>query len=154
MTKPTPAELLAGVGDALEQNVLPDLDRGPARNQVMAAIGIVRRCSGAFDQYGPMLHADCLDISATLHQTSAADPSLATGDPTHDLEAVLAASDGVLSGRYPLVAELSTLQVELSEALAQVLLQAQRLSSDQLPVLRQLLSRMTERETQLGLSPW
>ena len=92
MTEPSPAELLAGVAEALEKTVLPDLERGPIRNQVMAAIGIVRRCGGAIDRYGPFLHADCADLIATLRQASGADPALVVDSTAQSFDDVTGAA--------------------------------------------------------------
>ena len=153
MTEPTPAELLAGVADALEQSVLPELDRGAVRNQVMAAIGIVRRCGEATDRYGPFLYADCVDLIATLRQSSVDDPAL-SDIAGQQLADALATGDRVLGEAYPLPSGLVEAHRALSEVLALLLLEAQRIDSDQLRVLRELLSRMAAREKEVGLSPW
>ena len=154
MTEPSPAELLAGVAEALEKTVLPDLERGPIRNQVMAAIGIVRRCGGAIDRYGPFLHADCADLIATLRQASGADPALVVDSTAQSFDDVTGAADGVLDAACPQPSALAKAHTDLSNQLAAMLLRAQQTSSGQMPVLRQLLERMTAREQELGLSPW
>src|SRR3954452_10886996 len=74
MLRPSPSDLLAGVADALEQTVLGELDRGPARNQVIAAVGILRRCAIAVQRHGPLLHADCADLARSREEPAAADP--------------------------------------------------------------------------------
>ena len=51
MLTPSPAELLEGVADALDRTVLGTMERGDARNQVQAAIGIVRRCAAALARH-------------------------------------------------------------------------------------------------------
>lgn len=142
MTEPSPSELLAGVAEALEATVLPDLERGPARNQVIAAIGIVRRCGGAIDHYGPYLYADCVDLIETLRRLGTVDSAL------------LDESEQLVGNGYPKPSELATVHRRLSDALAEQLLRAQQAESDQLAALRQLLERMTEREQGVGLSPW
>ncbi len=154
MTEPSPSELLAGVADALEQSVLPDLERGPSRNQILAAIGIVRRCSGAVDRYGPLLHEGCGDLLATLRRVVAADPTLVSDVERGGLENTWRRADELLAVRYPNPSALADMQDELSERVAEVLLSAQGRESEQLPALRQLLERMATRETDLGLSPW
>ncbi|MGY9075470.1 MAG: hypothetical protein ACKVHU_21265 [Acidimicrobiales bacterium] len=155
MTEPSPAELLAGVAEALEQTVLPSLERGEARNQVMAAIGIVRRCGGALDGYGAMLHADCVDLLATLRQTRAAAPDLLAEDHAgKDFDDSLRAADDLLASAYPEASSLAKVHTELSNQLAVLLLAAQREGSAQIPKLRRLLERMVAREAEVGLSPW
>jgi hypothetical protein len=152
MLKPSPAELLEGVADALAETVLGELDRGVARNQVQAAIGIVRRCSAALAVHGPILHADCLDISSSLRTMAEADPTLVIDEAAFD--AALESADRVLGGRYPSVVELTDLDLELRDVLASASRQSEATGSAKLGPLRELLERMLKRESDLGLSPW
>jgi len=152
MLKPSPAELLEGVADALAETVLGELDRGEARNQVQAAIGIVRRCSAALALHGPILYADCGDISSSLRAMVEADPSLVVDKVAFD--AALESADRVLNDRYPSVVELTDLDLDLRDVLASASRHAEAIRSAQLGPLRELLERMLKRETDLGLSPW
>ena len=152
MLKPSPAELLVGVADALEKTVLVSMDRGPERNQVQAAIGIVRRCAAAIAVHGPLLHAECSDLTSTLRTIAAADTELASDRAT--FEQVLARADAVLASAYPSLAELTEAALALRDQAAVIAVLAERRASAQLPEIRRLLERMLEREEALGLSPW
>lgn len=154
MSEPSPSELLAGVADALEQTVVPDLERGLSRNQIIAAVGIVRRCGDAVDRYGPLLHTGCVDLIATLRRVSSADPSLVAGSVARGLDDALRAADVVLDAAYPRPSELARVHAELSEHLATIVVDAQRTASPELGALRQLLERLSDREAEIGLSPW
>jgi len=150
--KPSPAELLAGVAEALDETVLATMARGPARNQVQAAIGIVRRCADAVDNYGPVLHAECTDLAASLRSIATADPDGIADRPAFDL--ATDSADLVLASSYPSVPELIETAVSLRHQLADLAVLAERRGSDQLPAIRELLDRMLKREHELGLSPW
>lgn len=152
MLKPSPGELLEGVAEALAETVLGELDRGEARNQVQAAIGIVRRCSAALAVHGPILHADCVDISSSLRTMVEADPTLVVDEVAFD--AALESAERVLSSGYPSVGELTELDLALREVLAASASRAEAEESAQLGPLRGLLERMLKRESDLGLSPW
>lgn len=156
MMKPTPTELLQGVADALADTVLPTLERGPSRNQVQAAVGIVQRCASAVDRYGPILHADCGDTLATMRSVVGADPSLAPSEPAsrRAFEAALDKTESVLDLGYPSVTELRDAAMALHEQLALIVVAAERQRSPVLPTIRDLLDRILAREEELGLSPW
>ena len=154
MNEPSPSELLAGVAEALEETVIPELPRGSGRNQILAAVGIVRRCGDAADNYGPLLHTGCHDLLITLRDVVASEASLVTEAGTQAFEAALRAGDAVLGDSYPRPSALAEAHAELSEQLAVLVVAAQQSGSSQLIVLRQLLERMAEREAELGLSPW
>lgn len=152
MLRPSPSELLAGVADALDQTVLPALDRGPARNQVQAAIGIVRRCAAAMDTLGPVLHAECTDLVSTLQHLASADAGLLPDHASFELAADRAAA--VLASTYPSLGELTEAVALLQEQAAAMAVAAEQQASPQLPEIRRLLQRMLEREQALRLSPW
>lgn len=154
MSEPSPSELLAGVADALEETVVPELQRGLTRNQILAAVGIVRRCSDAIDRYGPLLQAGCVDLIETLRSVSSADPNLVVASSTQRLDDALRVGDDLLNATYPRPSELAAIHAELSEHLAAIVVTAQRTDSSELASLRRLLERMSEREAELGLSPW
>lgn len=150
--KPSPAELLIGVALALDETVLGTMERGPARSQVQAAIGIVRRCADAVDTYGPVLHAECTDLATSLRSISAADVDLVVDRPAFDQ--ALAAAGVVLSAPYPSVSELIETALALRHELAGLAVRAEQERSEQLLAIRQVFVRMQEREVGLGLSPW
>ncbi|MDA3039181.1 MAG: hypothetical protein O3C27_06560 [Actinomycetota bacterium] len=152
MLKPSPAELLVGVADALDETVFPSLDRGLARNQVQAAIGIIRRCAAAIDALGPMLHAECTDLAATLRGIATADPDLVSDRPAFELVADRAVD--VLGSTYPPISELIEVVTLLRGQAAALSVAAERRASSQRPEVGRLLQRMLEREESLGLSPW
>ena len=154
MSEPSPAELLVGVADALEETVLPEIPRGHSRNQIMAAVGIVRRCGDAVDRHGPLLHAGCVDLLATLRRVSSADPDVVATSGAEAFDDALSAADAVLDAIYPRPSELAPIHAELSEQTAALVVVAQRTNSPALAALRELLERISEREAELGLSPW
>ncbi|MDH3683508.1 MAG: hypothetical protein OEV40_26610 [Acidimicrobiia bacterium] len=152
MLKPSPAELLADVAQALDETVLTTLARGPARNQVQAAIGIVRRCAEAVDAFGPVLHAECADLAASLRSIAAADLDLVPDRSAFDGAAD--AADVVLASSYPSVPDLIETALSLRHQLAELAVLAEQRRSEQLPAIRELFERMLDREDRLGLSPW
>jgi hypothetical protein len=154
MLRPSPAELLTGVADALESTVLEELDRGLARNQVVAAIGIVRRCAAAVDRHGPLLHADVEDLVASLAAIVAAEAGLVSEGDRGGVEAALEAGRRVLYSSYPSVPELIEADLALREAVAGVAVEAERTGSSGAGAVRELLRRTVAREAELGLSPW
>lgn len=156
MLRPSPSELLAGVADALESTVLDELGRGTARNQVVAAVGIVRRCAAAVDRHGPLLHADVTDLVTALDGVLATEPALAGAEAvtTSGPAAALAGARRVLDRPYPSVGELIEANLRLREVAAALGAEAERQASTQVTALRALFRRMLAREGELGLSPW
>jgi hypothetical protein len=154
MLRPSPSELVAGVADALEQTVLAELDRGPARNQVIAAVGILRRCATAVARHGPLLHADCVDLARSLEEAAAADPRVVAEAEREGLTSTLADAQRVLGAAYPSVPELVDLDLRLRSGAAAMAAEADRVGSPQLDALRALFARMVDRDGELGLSPW
>ncbi len=152
MLRPSPAELLVGVADALDQTVLDSMERGVARNQVQAAIGMVRRCATAMEVHGPLLHAECTDLTSTLRRVAAADAELLSDRTAFERTLVLA--DSVMGAVYPSVGVLTEAALALREHAGAMAVLAERRSSSQLGEMRRLLARMLERERALGLSPW
>lgn len=152
MLRPSPAELLAGVAEALEETVLTDLVRGQARNQVQAAVGIVRRCAAAIDDHGPLLHAECLDLNESLRAIAAADARL-VADRTA-LDEPLARAAELLAGGYPPVSALTEVGLALREQLASMAVRAEAQASPQRTAISELFDRMLTRELELGMSPW
>ena len=152
MLSPSPTRLLGGVADALDETVLQTLERGPARNQVQAAIGIVRRCAASFDGFGPLLHAECSDLATSLRSIAEADASVVSDRAAFD--DALAAADTVLAETYPPPSALIGPALSLHRVVADVAVTAERSGSTQRSAIRDLLQRMTDRQHELGLSPW
>ena len=156
MLRPSPSELLTGVAEALESTVLDELERGMARNQVVAAIGIVRRCAAAVDRHGPLLHGDVTDLAGSLAAVVDADPALVAAQVSdaRRAEAALSAARGVLRRAYPSVSELIEVDLQLREVAAALGVVAEQRGSPQVTALQALFERMVAREAELGLSPW
>lgn len=71
MIRPTDAELLAGIAEALKDTVLPELARGTAaRKQLQAAIEILRRIAFALPGEAAALEADNADMADVLRQAA------------------------------------------------------------------------------------
>ncbi len=152
MLSPSPSRLLAGVAHALDETVLPAMERGPARNQLLAAIGIVRRCAATVDAFGPTLHEECADLVMSLRSIVEADARLVIDRASVD--AALVTADEVLAQPYPAVPDLVAAVLALHQAAADVAVAAERQRSTTRPAVRALLQRMTDRQDALGLSPW
>lgn len=151
MLTPSPAELLAGVADGLQATVLPELGAGPARRQVQAAIGIVRRLATALSELGPVLAADAADVADTLGRM---------GHPVPESGAD--AGDGAVASLDDLLALDRRLHEVLAEVAATVgagggppgKAAKGEADGEAEAELRALLGRMLDREARLGLSPW
>lgn len=71
MIRPGVGELLEGVAASLEDGVIPGLAPATsARNQVRAAIAILRRVASVWDQVVPTLAEDSRDIEDTLRRVA------------------------------------------------------------------------------------
>ena len=141
MLNPSVIDLLVGVADGMRAEVLDAVEPGPARDQVTAAIGIVRRVARALTGLVPYLMADIGDLQATLGLLDGPlDAATATcPDPaTEGLDALIA-FDLALRDRLAALAEPGG-AVDLGAAERRILLDA--------------LGRMTERDAGLRLSPW
>lgn len=66
MIRPAAEELLAGIAESLDENVLPQLEPGSARIQVEMAIVILRRLAVAIPKTVPYFEADNADVEETL----------------------------------------------------------------------------------------
>ncbi len=138
MLNPSVIDLLVGVADGLRAEVLDALEPGPARDQVSAAIGIVRRVARALPALVPYLVEDIADIGACLAQLGVLGlhEPIESPDPlTQHLDAVIA-WDLQLRDRLAAVAR----EAELDDTARRILLAT--------------LGRMTERDAALRLSPW
>lgn len=146
MLNPSVIDLLVGVADGLRAEVLEVVEPGPARDQVTAAIAIVRRVARALPGLVPYLVADIDDLQATLALLGVPpDATTATRpDPGTDGLDVLIAFDLALRDRLAALAEPDG----ASE------LGAPELGAPERRILIDLLGRMTERDAGLRLSPW
>jgi hypothetical protein len=141
--RPTIPELLDNVAASLDQTVLPELAPGAARNQLQAAIALIRRAAMASEATGPYLWADNADIAATLRKLA---PPLG-----------LLAPESTPACRYPTITELRERNLSLQrdlESTQQTLRTAPQDQRESLtPILRALIERMVQREARLNVSP-
>ena len=135
MLNPSVIDLLVGVADGLQAEVLDALDPGPARDQVVAAVAIVRRVARALPGLTPYLLADIADVGATLAEL--------TGDPPPP------APDPAIAG----LDELLAVARDRRDALAAVI-DGGGLDDRSDAVVRAAVARLTERDAALRLSPW
>jgi hypothetical protein len=156
---PTPIELLGQVADTLAATVLPELDAGPARDELHAGIAMIRRIARCLPLYRQFLHDDIADMAAALR----AMPSDAAGPAGQAAPAggglgELVDRAGALAPTVEPIAELVALDLDLRAAVADLapLAALAALAADPgaTPSLVPLLARMTEREAALRLSPW
>lgn len=138
MLNPGPADLLAGLADALAATVLPELAEGPARDQLSAAIAIVRKAARALPGFAAYLHEDIADLVTSLAELGA--------------PAELLAAARALPPTTPSLDELTAIDLALRTWLAEQA--GGELSDDAERTMVALLGRLTEREAALRLSPW
>lgn len=142
MLNPSVVDLLTGVADALEADVLGELEAGPAREQLQAAIAIVRRVARTLPGYTASLLEDIEDLRATLDELGLEiDGELGAGDERVERD-----------GRVPLdvlLAEDLRLRATLAAAIESAPLDG---AAD--AALRVALARLNEREAALRQSPW
>lgn len=159
MLRPSPADLLMGVADALTATVLPELEAGPARDQVQAAIGITRRVARALPHLTSYLLEDNADLAATLRRLreSARPPSANADERLAETaliaETALMAAEG-MPPSVPTLDDLAAMNLQLREALARYSAGPALLDHAALELLQMVLGRMTAREAALRLSPW
>jgi len=142
MINPTIGELLSGAATSLEETVLPELAPGLARNQLVAAIALVRRGAAVGERIGPYLWDDNHDMYAVLCEWA----------PALGLEAPLA--NGATS--YPTIEELRQRNRALQQQLVAMHDALRDAAVDAPPraALRALLERMLARESQINTSSW
>ena len=70
MINPSISKLLSGVATSLDETVLPELAPGFARNQLVAAIALVRRAAAVDERIGSYLWEDNRDIAAVLTEVA------------------------------------------------------------------------------------
>lgn len=139
MLNPSVIDLLQGVATALSNDVSDALPAGPARDQLHAAIAIIRRVARALPSLTPYLVADIADLAATLD-------ALRAGQPNDD---TLVLPD---AGIAPLDA-LIRFDLELRSRLAEIA-DDNELDQEGNRLLRAALGRLADREAALRLSPW
>ena len=142
MINPTIGELLGGAATSLEETVLPELASGLARNQLVAAIALVRRCAAVGERIGPYLWDDNHDMYTVLCEVA---PALGLGAPPARVDT-----------GYPTIDELRQQNRALQQQLVAVHDGLRDAADDAPPraVLRALLERMLARESQINTSSW
>ena len=142
MIRPTIPELLDHVATSLDQTVLRELAAGAARNQLQAAITLIRRAAMASEATGPYLWADNADIAATLRKLA---PPLG-----------LLAPESTPAWTYPTITELRERNLSLQADLVATQQTLRAAPQDQreslMPILRALIERMLQREAKLNMS--
>jgi hypothetical protein len=76
MYSPSPEQLLRGVADQLEKQVLPEVERAAAQRQLKASLHILRRLEHCWDRMPAYLAADAQDMLHTLTRLDSDDPDL------------------------------------------------------------------------------
>ena len=144
MIYPTISELLSGVATSLDETVLPELSPGAARNQLVAAIALIRRSAAVGEHIGAYLWEDNRDITAVLSEVA---PLVGLDPPPTDA--------GTGAG-YPSLEELRRRNLALQHQLVAVhdTLREDAGSARAQAALRALFERMLARESQINTSTW
>jgi hypothetical protein len=142
MINPTISELLGGVAASLDETVLPELTPGFARNQLVAAIALVRRCAAVGDRVGPYLWDDNRDIASVLSEVA---PLVGLEPPS-----------SVIEDAYPTLEELRQQNLALQQQLVAVHDALSDAPSDAPArvTLRALFERMLARESHVNITTW
>ena len=142
MINPTISELLSGVATSLDETVLPDLAPGVARNQLVAAVALIRRAATVGENIGSYLWEDNRDIAEVLQQVA----SLAGLEPPPT----------AVDAGYPTLDELRRRNLALQQQVVAVhdRLRVQPENDAALGLLRSLFERMLAREAQINTSSW
>ncbi len=142
MIYPTISELLSGVAASLDETVLPELSPGSGRNQLVAAIALIRRSAAVGETIGAYLWEDNRDITEVLSEVA---PLVGLDPPPTD------AGDG-----YPTVDELRRRNLALQHQLVAIhdTLREDAGSPRAQAALRALYERMLSREAQINTSTW
>ena len=145
MIYPTINELLSGVATSLDETVLPELAPGAARNQLVAAIALIRRSAIASDSIGAYLWEDNRDMTAVLSEVA---PLVGLDPPPADA--------GGGADRYPSLDELRRRNLALQHQLVAIhdTLREDSGSARAQAALRSLFERMLARESQINTSTW
>jgi hypothetical protein len=142
MINPTISTLLDGVATSLHETVLPELPPGFARNQLMAAIALIRRSAAVGDHVARYVWDDNHDIASVLSEVG---PSLGLASPAPTL-----VSD------FPSVDELRRANLALQAQLVEAhrLARADPGAETARAALRALFERMLARESRTNTSSW
>ncbi|MEO8691873.1 MAG: hypothetical protein ABI658_00070 [Acidimicrobiales bacterium] len=142
MINPTISQLLGGVAASLDETVLPELAPGFPRNQLVAAISLIRRAAAADERIGIYLWEDNRDITEVLREVA---PLVGLDRPPPDVDAGYPTLDDLrrrnLALQHQLIAIHDTLREDRGSARAQA-------------ALRALFERMLARESQINTSTW
>jgi hypothetical protein len=142
MINPTISKLLSGVATSLDETVLPDLEPGFARNQLIAAIALIRRAATVDERIGSYLWEDNRDITAVLSEVA---PLVGLDPPPITVDVAYPTLDELrrrnLALQHQLVAIHDTLREDSGSERAQA-------------ALRALFERMLARESQINTSTW
>ena len=142
MINPTISKLLTGVASSLDETVLPELETGFARNQLVAAIALIRRAAMVDERIGSYLWEDNRDIAAVLAEVA----PLVGLDPPQIAD----------EGGYPTLDELRRRNLALQHQLVAIhdTLREDAGSARAQAALRALFGRMLARESQINTSSW
>lgn len=142
MINPTIDQLLEGVATSLHENVLPDLPAGGARNQLVAAIAVIRRAAAVGALVPHSLWEDNLDIASVLREIA---PPLGLDAPTTPTAA-----------EPPSLDELRQVNLDLQQRLVAAHQRARVDAAADAPraALRALYGRMLARDAQINTSSW
>ena len=142
MINPTISKLLSGVATSLDETVLPELVPGFARNQLVAAIALIRRAATVDERIGSYLWEDNRDIAAVLSEVA----PLVGLDPPPAVEAV----------GYPTLDELRRRNLALQHQVVSIhdTLREDAGSARAQDALRALFERMLARESRINTSSW
>jgi hypothetical protein len=142
MINPTVSKLLDGVATSLDETVLPEVAPGFARNQLVAAISLIRRAAAVDERIGGYLWEDNRDIVAVLREVA---PLVGLDAPPADPEATYPTLDELrrrnLALQHQLIAVHETLREDGGDPRAHA-------------ALRALFERMLAREAQINTSTW
>lgn len=152
MLNPSVIDLLVGVADALHADVTPELGPGPARDQLQAAVAILRRVARALPQLPAYLLEDIAELTETLRNLGAPLPPLPDAVIGQGaLPATMVSLDVLIAHDLALRAGLAELiETEPSPATAPDPEEAAARQER----LRLVLVGLNQREAGLRLSPW
>ena len=142
MINPPIDKLLVGVASSLQETVLPDLPPGAARNQLVAAIALIRRAAAVGERIPHYLWDDNRDIASVLSEVA---PSLALDAPVVPDMAEPASID-----------DLRQVNLDLQERLVAAHRRARADDTAEVArsALRALFERMLAREAEINTSGW
>lgn len=149
MLNPSVVDLLRGVANSLAVTVAERLPIGPERDQVKAAVAILRRIAGALPGLTAALQAD---IRALADAVTILDAATGPAARTPDVADALTLADR-MPPAPPSLDELLAADLALRTALA-AFAERTDLAPDVDAALRAELAALAARDVALGLSPW